>query len=94
MCQHHVNFPMCALSAQGEAWLTTIVSVLQRSAEDIEVARARAAKDLVNIDSDERRRRVIFGSILTVGSPHMLLGHKCTHDLAFHCACISAGSPV
>ncbi|CAL5228138.1 g11217 [Coccomyxa viridis] len=37
----------------------------QRSAEDIEVARARAAKDLVNIDSDERRRRVIFGSILT-----------------------------
>ena len=39
---------------------------VQRSAEDIEVARARAAKDLVNIDSDERRRRVIFGSIVTV----------------------------
>jgi len=37
----------------------------KRSAEDIEVARARAAKDLTNIDSDERRRRVIFGSIVT-----------------------------
>lgn len=47
---------------------------MQPSAEDIELARARAAKDLVNIDSDERRRRVIFGSIVTVGLPLMHLG--------------------
>ncbi len=44
MCQHHVNCPMCALSAQGEAWLTTIVSVLQRSAEDIEVAQGAGSQ--------------------------------------------------
>ncbi len=40
------------------------------------MARARAAKDLVNIDSDERRRRVIFGSIVTVCSPRMHLRHE------------------
>ena len=64
--------PMRAAFAQRATLvncLTSFVSSAQRSAEDVEVARARAAKDLVNIDSDERRRRVIFGSILTVGSP-------------------------
>jgi len=42
---------------------------LQPSKEDIEKAHARSAKDLVNIDDDERRRRIIFGIVLTVSPP-------------------------
>ena len=55
---------------------------MQRSAEDIEVARARAAKDLTNIDSDERRRRVIFGSIVTVS---LQSGSSACAALVFAC---------
>ncbi|BDA48335.1 hypothetical protein COCOBI_12-0110 [Coccomyxa sp. Obi] len=37
------------------------------SDEDIQMARAEAAKWLVNIDRPERKRRVIFGSVLLAG---------------------------
>lgn len=39
---------------------------VQPSDAEIEKLRAQAAKDLTNIDTGERKRRVIFGSILTV----------------------------
>lgn len=35
------------------------------------MAHAAAAKDLVNIDPRERKRRVVFGSILSVRSQAM-----------------------
>ena len=40
----------------------------QPSEADIEKARAEAAKNLTNIDGPERRRRIIFGSVLTVST--------------------------
>lgn len=39
---------------------------VQPSDEEIQMARAEAAKGLVNIDRPERKRRVIFGSVLLV----------------------------
>lgn len=44
----------------------TALPAPQPSDEDIRMAHAAAAKDLVNIDPPERKRRVILGSVLSV----------------------------
>ena len=41
-------------------------STAQKTEAEIKEARAKAARDLVNIDEPERKRRVIFGSVLLV----------------------------
>ena len=47
----------------------------QKTEAEIKEARAKAARDLVNIDEPERKRRVIFGSVLLVRA----LLHACAH---------------
>ncbi len=43
--------------------------VRQKTDAEIAEARAKAARDLTNIDDEERKRRVIFGSALLVSHP-------------------------
>ena len=59
----HVRYFFGALSKEVLVWRACLS---QKTDAEIQEARAKAARDLVNIDEPERKRRVIFGSVLLV----------------------------
>ena len=49
--------------------LVWCMRLVQKTDAEIQEARAKAARDLTNIDEPERKRRVAFGSVLLVRRP-------------------------
>lgn len=61
-------------------------SAVQRSADERFEARQEAARGAVNIDPEERRRRIIFGGALLVRAlltySYMTNQEHCAHDIS------------
>ena len=64
---------------RGQLPVVTLACDAQRTEDERFVARQEAARGAVNIDWEERQRRLIFGGILLVRPAHLLSGGSTSH---------------